>query len=83
MSTMDNLLMLVIVDAYFRMMLALCFIAGQLLIFVIEALADWVERRQERKRAFKRAKAMQNRKKLERQRAFAEKRRERARHTEH
>lgn len=50
MSVMNNLLMLVIVDAYFRMMLALCFIAGQLLIFAIEELADWFERVQERKR---------------------------------
>ena len=46
---MNELLVLIIVAAYFRMLLVLCFIAGQLLIIVIEALADWIERVQERR----------------------------------
>lgn len=49
MSVMNNLLMLIIVAAYFRMLVVMAFIAGQLLIFVIEALADWFERMQYRR----------------------------------
>lgn len=45
---MDDLLLLVILGSYFLMMCVLAFIAGQLLILVVEYAADWLERRQNR-----------------------------------
>ena len=45
---MDDLLLLVILGSYFLMMCVLAFIAGQLLILVVEYAADWLERRQDR-----------------------------------
>ena len=56
----NNLLMLIIFATYCRMLVNLAFIAGQLLILVIEYLADWIERRQSR--AAKPPKAMPHRK---------------------
>ena len=53
---MDNLLLLVILGSYFLMLCVLAFIAGQLLILVVEYAADWLERRPTR--AEKQAKAM-------------------------
>jgi hypothetical protein len=53
---MDDLLLLVILGSYFLMLCALAFIAGQLLILVVEYLADWLERRPTR--AGKQAKTM-------------------------
>lgn len=45
-DVLNNLLMLVIFAAYCQLMIVLAFIAGQLMILVIEYAADWVERRQ-------------------------------------
>jgi hypothetical protein len=56
---MDDLLLLVILGSYFLMLCVLAFIAGQLLILVVEYLADWLERRPTR--AAKQAKAMPHR----------------------
>ena len=53
---MDRILELVIVGAYFLMLCVLAFVAGQLLILVVEYVADWLERRPSR--AEKQAKAM-------------------------
>ena len=53
---MDDLLLLVILGSYFLMLCVLAFIAGQLLILVVEYAADWLERRPTR--AEKQAKAM-------------------------
>lgn len=53
---MDDLLLLVILGSYFLMMCVLAFVAGQLLILVVEYAADWMERRQDR--AGKQAQAM-------------------------
>ena len=53
---MDDLLLLVILGSYFLMLCVLAFIAGQLLILIVEYLADWLERRPPR--AKKQAKAM-------------------------
>ena len=53
---MDNLLLLVILGSYFLMLCVLAFIAGQLLILVVEYAADWLERRPTR--AEKQAKTM-------------------------
>ena len=53
---MERILELVIVGAYFLMLCVLAFIAGQLLILVVEYAADWLERRPPRAR--KQAKAM-------------------------
>ena len=53
---MDDLLLLVILGSYFLMMCVLAFIAGQLLILVVEYAADWLERRPTR--VEKQAKAM-------------------------
>lgn len=47
-DTLNNLLMLIIFATYCRLLVNLAFIAGQLLILVIEYLADWIERRQSR-----------------------------------
>ena len=64
---MDDPLLLIIVGAYFLMLCALAFVAGQLLILVIEYLADWIERRQGR--AGKSLKAVAYRKGYDRERA--------------
>lgn len=56
---MDDLLLLVILGSYFLMLCVLAFIAGQLLILVVEYAADWLERRPTR--AEKQAKAMPHR----------------------
>lgn len=53
---MDRILELVIVAAYFALLCIGAFIAGQLLILIVEYLADWLERRPTR--AEKQAKAM-------------------------
>ena len=53
---MDDLLLLVILGSYFLMLCVLAFIAGQLLILVVEYAADWLERRHDR--AGKQAQAM-------------------------
>lgn len=53
---MDDLLLLVILGSYFLMLCVLAFVAGQLLILIVEYLADWLERRPTR--AEKQAKAM-------------------------
>ena len=55
-DTLDNLLMLIIFATYCRLLVNLAFIAGQLLILVVEYAADWLERRLER--AGKQAQAM-------------------------
>ena len=64
---LNNLLMLVIFAAYCQFLAVLAFLAGQLMILVIEYLADWIERRQSR--AGKPIKAMPHRKRLDRERA--------------
>lgn len=64
---MNNLLMLVIFAAYCQIMIVLAFMAGQLLILVIEYAADWIERRQAR--AGKSIKAVAYRKGYDRERA--------------
>ena len=61
---MDNLLMLIIFGTYCLILCAMAFVAGQLLILVIEYLADWIERRQNR--AAKQVKAMPHRKAVKR-----------------
>lgn len=43
---MNNLLLLVIFAAYCQFLAVLAFLAGQLMILVIEYAADWMERRQ-------------------------------------
>lgn len=75
---LNELLVLMIVGVYFRMMLVLAFLAGQLLIFVVEALADYIERRQSR--AHKQTKAVQNRKKVKRKGACCTQRNARREH---
>ena len=61
---MDNLLMLVIFVCYCQLLIALAFLAGQLMILVIEYAADWIERRQSH--ADKQAKAVPHRKAVKR-----------------
>lgn len=56
---LNNLLMLLIMSVYCQLLIALAFIAGQLMILVIEYAADWIERRQSR--AGKQAKAVPHR----------------------
>lgn len=63
-DTLNNLLMLIIFATYCRLLINLAFIAGQLMILVIEYLADWIERRQSR--AAKPPKAMPHRKAVKR-----------------
>lgn len=53
---LNNLLLLVIFAAYCQFLAVLAFLAGQLLILVVEYAADWLERRPTR--AEKQAKAM-------------------------
>lgn len=45
-DVLNNLLMLAIFAAYCQLMIVLAFVAGQLLILVIEYAAEWAERRQ-------------------------------------
>ena len=61
---MDDLLLLIIVGAYFLTLCIMAFFAGQLMIIAIECLADWIERRQSG--ADKQAKAMPYRAKADR-----------------
>lgn len=63
----DDLIILLIVAAYFGLVLVLAFIAGQLMIMLVEYAADCIERRQSR--ASQPSKAMPYRKGHERQRA--------------
>ena len=61
---LNNLLMLLIMSVYCQLLIALAFIAGQLLILVVEYVADWIERRQSR--AAKQVGTMPHRKAIKR-----------------
>lgn len=41
----DDIYLLIIVGAYFAIMARLLWLAGQFLLIMVEALADWCERR--------------------------------------
>lgn len=66
---LNNLLMLVILLVYCRILISLIFAGSQILILVVECIADQIERREGR-RAEQPVKTVSYRKGLERKRTF-------------
>lgn len=66
---MNNLLMLVILLVYCRILVSLIFAGSQILILIVECIADLIERREGR-RALQQVKTVSYRKGLDRKRTF-------------